>query len=51
MTLDDVKCFGSPRTSQIPRSASGKCSIADSTKPERIGHSRSSRPSRFAVWM
>ena len=31
MSFDDVKCFGSPRTSQIPRSGSGQSAIAAST--------------------
>ena len=28
MSLEEVKCFGSPRTSQMPRSGSCQCSIA-----------------------
>ena len=30
-TFDEVKCWGSPRTSQMPRSGSRQCSIACST--------------------
>ena len=37
-TFDEVKCLGSPRTSQMPRSRSRQCSIACSTWRTRIGH-------------
>ena len=42
MIFDDVKCLGSPRTSQMPRSGSRQCVIACSTcldedRPEAVG--------------
>ena len=42
MTFEDVKCLGSPRTSQMPRSGSRQCVIAFSTclhedRPEAVG--------------
>ena len=38
ITLDAVKCFGSPRTSQIPWSGSRQCSRAASTNPASPSH-------------
>ena len=38
ITLDAVKCLGSPRTSQIPWSGSRQCSSAASTKPASPSH-------------
>ena len=45
-SFDEVKCFGSPRTSQMPRSGSFQCWIAFSTCATTIGHTRSGRRSR-----
>ena len=38
ITLDAVKCLGSPRTSQIPWSGSRQCSRAASTNPASPSH-------------
>ena len=46
MTFDEVKCCGSPRTSQIPRSGSRQCLIASSTWLFSTGHSASGICSR-----
>jgi hypothetical protein len=46
ISFDDVKCLGSPRTSQMPRSGSRQAASAASTWRFRIGHIRSGRWSR-----
>ena len=49
MTFDEVKCFGSPRTSQMPRSGSCQLAIAPSTSRSSIGQKRSGISSRDFV--
>ncbi len=49
MTFDDVKCFGSPRTSQMPRSGWPQWAMASSTCFSMIGQIRSGRWSRDFV--
>jgi hypothetical protein len=44
--FEEVKCLGSPRTSQMPRSGSCQCSIAFSICATTIGQTRSDRRSR-----
>ena len=43
MILEEVKCFSSPRTSQIPASGSRQCLSAWVTCFSRIGQTRLSR--------
>ena len=50
MIFDEVKCLGSPRTSQMPRSGSFQFLIAASTNRVRIVHNRSSTRSRDPLW-
>ena len=47
--FDDVKCFGSPRTSQIPRSGSRQLSMAPCTSRSISGQNRSGISSRDFV--
>ena len=49
MSFEEVKCLGSPRISQIPRSGSRHFSIAVSTCFFSIGQMRSGRWSRDLV--
>ena len=51
ITFDEVKCFGSPRTSQMPRSGSRQCSSAPSTcrRPSATCGRRVGRAT--SVWM
>jgi hypothetical protein len=50
MSLEEVKCLGSPRTSQMPKSGSGQFAAAISTCVISIGQKRSGRWSRERVW-
>ena len=49
MIFDAVKCCGSPRTSQMPRSGACQCAAACSTWAMTIGHSSSGICSRDRV--
>ncbi len=50
MSLEETKCLGSPRTSQIPRSGSRQCSIAISTcRHERRPHAVGKAVARLGV--
>ena len=53
ITFEEVKCCGSPRTSQIPRSGSCQCDSADSTSWSTMTHARCGMLSakRVCRWM